>query len=53
MNNLSKVLKAAGNDDTVTLKTDESSDRLSIMFESRGTCTCCGTLYPTHSRKFL
>lgn len=35
MTNLAKVLKAAGNEDTVTLKTEETSDKLSIMFESK------------------
>jgi proliferating cell nuclear antigen len=34
MNNLSKILKCAGNEDTVTLKHDDGTDTLSLMFES-------------------
>lgn len=32
--NLSKVLKCAGNDDVVTLKCEESTDNLTLVFES-------------------
>ena len=32
--NLSKILKCAGNDDIVTLKSDENADTLTLMFES-------------------
>lgn len=34
MGNISKILKCAGNDDTVTLKAEDSADTLTIMFES-------------------
>lgn len=36
MANIAKILKCAGNKDTVTLKTEDSADTLTIMFESEG-----------------
>lgn len=35
MANLSKILKCAGNDDTITMKADDSADTLTLMFESQ------------------
>lgn len=32
--NLSKILKCAGNDDLVTIKSEEETDTLNMMFES-------------------
>jgi proliferating cell nuclear antigen len=32
--NLSKILKCAGNEDLVTIKSEEETDTLSMMFES-------------------
>ena len=32
--NLSKILKCAGNDDIITLKSDDNADSLTLMFES-------------------
>lgn len=34
--NMSKILKCAGNDDTITLKAEDSADTLTLMFESQG-----------------
>jgi len=34
LNNLSKILKCAGNDDIITMKADDSGDTLTLMFES-------------------
>ena len=34
LGNLGKILKCAGNDDVVTLKSQEEGDKLSIMFEN-------------------
>lgn len=34
MANISKILKCAGNNDTVTLKAEDTADTLTIMFES-------------------
>lgn len=34
MANISKILKCAGNDDTVTLKAEDIADTLTIIFES-------------------
>jgi proliferating cell nuclear antigen len=32
--NLSKILKCAGNDDIITIKSDEDADSMTLMFES-------------------
>lgn len=32
--NLSKILKCAGNDDIITIKSDENADSMTLMFES-------------------
>ena len=32
--NLSKILKCAGNEDVLTLKAEDSADKLTLMFES-------------------
>ena len=34
--NMSKILKCAGNDDSITLKAEDSADSLTLMFESQG-----------------
>nr|CAB3264709.1 proliferating cell nuclear antigen-like [Phallusia mammillata] len=34
MGSMSKILKCAGNDDVITLKAEDTSDRLELMFES-------------------
>lgn len=34
LNNVSKMLKCAGNDDIITLKADDGSDTVTFMFES-------------------
>jgi len=34
--NLGKILKCAGNDDVITLKTEEDNDTLSLTFETDG-----------------
>lgn len=34
LNNMSKMLKCAGNDDIITLKADDGSDTVTFMFES-------------------
>lgn len=40
MSNISKILKCAGNEDTVTLKAEDTADTLTIMFESQSeSCT--------------
>ena len=36
LNSLSKILKCAGNDDTITLKAEDTADVLSLVFESPG-----------------
>lgn len=33
---MSKILKCAGNDDSITLKAEDSADSLTLMFESQG-----------------
>lgn len=37
--NLSKILKCAGNEDIITLKSEDSADNLTLMFESSRTLT--------------
>ena len=34
LNNMSKMLKCAGNDDIITIKADDGSDTVTFMFES-------------------
>ena len=34
---MGKILKCAGNDDTITLKAEDSGDNLTLMFENQGT----------------
>lgn len=34
LNNMSKMLRCAGNDDTITIKGDDGSDTATFMFES-------------------
>lgn len=38
MANISKILKCCGNDDSVTLKSDENADHCTFVFESEGAC---------------
>lgn len=37
LNNMSKMLKCAGNDDIITIKADDGSDTVTFMFESPST----------------
>lgn len=37
LDNMSKVLKCAGNDDSVTLRTDDDCDSVTFVFESKST----------------
>ena len=46
---LSKILKCAGNDDVITMKSEDSGDTITFMFESAsewlgGLCACVGGL---------
>ena len=34
LNNMSKMLKCAGNDDIITIKADDGSDTITLMFET-------------------
>lgn len=34
LNNMAKILKCAGNDDIITIKADDGSDTITLMFES-------------------
>ena len=38
LSSMAKILKCAGNDDTVTLKAEEESDTINFMFESPSAC---------------
>ena len=39
---MGKILKCAGNDDTITLKAEDSGDNLTLMFENEGArCAPC------------
>lgn len=37
---VSKVLKCAGNDDSVTIKAEDEGDVVSFIFENPGACAC-------------
>ena len=37
LNNVSKMLRCAGNDDIITVKADDGSDTVTFMFESPST----------------
>ena len=42
---MGKILKCAGNDDTITLKAEDSGDNLTLMFENEGArCAPCPLL---------
>lgn len=43
--NLSKILKCAGNDDAITMKSEDNGDHITFMFEAPGAWG-----YPRHSR---
>lgn len=36
LGNMAKVLKCAGNDDTITMKAENDSDTVTFMFENKG-----------------
>ena len=36
LGNLAKILKCAQNDDTITIKSEESGDTATFMFETKG-----------------
>lgn len=37
--NLSKILKCAGNDDSITMKSEDNGDTITFMFESQSECS--------------
>ncbi|KAK8543431.1 hypothetical protein V6N13_136057 [Hibiscus sabdariffa] len=45
LNNMSKMLKCAGNDDIITLKADDGSDTVTFMFESPSRTDTLGAFY--------
>jgi proliferating cell nuclear antigen PCNA len=53
---MGKILKCAGNDDTITLKAEDSGDNLTLMFENQGARARLSTprsLSETSSRRNL
>jgi len=51
--NLSKILKCAGNDDSITLRAEDEGDSVALMFESKGVCLArCGRRRPFPARTF-
>jgi proliferating cell nuclear antigen len=40
INNMSKMLKCAGNNDIITLKAEDEADTITFMFESPGESSC-------------
>ena len=51
--NLAKILKCAGNEDLVTLKSEEDTDTLTMMFESANQVPPFFPAFPSHGSPAL
>lgn len=47
LESLGKILKCAGNDDSLTLRAEEGGDRLTFIFEFKSTCMKSAVKCPT------